>query len=53
MSPFELTLGIEVKQPMDLTIFRTKGTQCKCSKEVEEMAKGCEERTSRAILKKV
>jgi hypothetical protein len=26
MSPFELALGIEVKQPMDLTIVRTRGT---------------------------
>ncbi len=49
MSPFELALGVEVKQPMDLTIFRTKGIWCKCGKEAEEMAKGREERESQSI----
>jgi hypothetical protein len=55
MSLFELALRVEVKQPMDLTIFKTKGTRCKCDKEAKEMAKGREERKSRAIklLKKV
>jgi hypothetical protein len=46
MSPFELALGIEAKQPLDLTIPGTKGTCCDDSKDVEEMAKDCEERKS-------
>jgi len=49
MSPFELALGIEAKQPLDLTISRTKDTCCDDSKNVEEMAKDCEERKSWAI----
>jgi hypothetical protein len=28
MNPFELALGVETKQPMDLTILRTRGTCC-------------------------
>jgi hypothetical protein len=46
MSPFELALGIEVEQPFDLTIPRTKGIRCDDSKNVEKMAKDCEERKS-------
>jgi hypothetical protein len=49
ISPFELALGIEAKQPLDLTIPRTKGTCCDDSKNVEKMAKDCEERKSWAI----
>ncbi len=29
MNPFELALGIEAKQPMDLTILRTRTTRMK------------------------
>jgi len=49
MSPFELALGIEAKQPLDLTIPRTKSTCCDDSKNVEEMAKDCEEKKPWAI----
>jgi hypothetical protein len=43
MNPFELVLGIEAKQPMDLAIPRTRGTRHKSNKEAKEMAKECEE----------
>jgi len=43
MSPFELALGIETKQPMDLTILRTKDTCCEGVKDVKKMAKDHEE----------
>jgi hypothetical protein len=49
MSPFELALGIEMKQPMDLSIPRTIGTHHKGSREVKKMAKEHEERKARAI----
>jgi hypothetical protein len=49
MNPFELALGIEAKQSMDLAIPRTRGTRHKGNKEAEEMAKECEEKKSRAI----
>ncbi len=49
MNPFELALRVEVKQPMDLTIPRTRGIHHKGGKEAEEMAKDHEERKSRAI----
>ncbi len=49
MSPFELALGIETEQPMDLTILRTRGTCRKGRKEAKKMAKECEERKSWAI----
>jgi hypothetical protein len=42
MNPFELALGIEAKQPLNLTIRRTKGTSCDNSKDVAKMAKGRE-----------
>jgi hypothetical protein len=44
MSPFELALGVETKQPMDLAILKTKNIHCQGSKEAKEMAKECEER---------
>jgi len=43
MSPFELALGIQTKQPMDLTIPRTKDTCCEGVKDVKKMAKDHEE----------
>ncbi len=49
MSPFELALGVEVKQSMDLTIPKTRGTRCKGDKEVEKLAKEHEERKSQPI----
>ncbi len=49
MSPFELVLGIEAKQPMGLTIFRTRGTCHKGDKETKEMAKEQERRKTWAI----
>jgi hypothetical protein len=49
MSPFELALGIETKQPLDLTIPRIKCTYCDNSKDVEKMAKDCEKKKSRVI----
>jgi hypothetical protein len=48
-SPLELTLGIEARKPMDLTVLRVKGTYCEGSKNSEEMAKEREERKSRAM----
>jgi transposase InsO family protein len=55
MSPFELTLGVEVKQPMDLTITRTRSTWHKGGKEAKVMAKDHEKKKTQAIklLKKV
>ncbi len=44
MSPFELALGLEMKQPMDLAILKTKGIHWEGNKKAEEMAKECEER---------
>jgi len=49
MSPFELALGVEAKQPMDLTIPRTRGIRHKGHKEAKEMAKEHEEREAWAI----
>jgi hypothetical protein len=49
MNPFELALGIEVKQPMDLTIPRIGGICPKGNKKDENMAKECEENKSWAI----
>jgi hypothetical protein len=49
MSPFELALGVEAKQPMDLTIPRIRGTCHKSDKEAKEMAKEREERKAWAI----
>jgi hypothetical protein len=49
MNPFELAMRIEVKQPMDLTIPRTKGTCCEGDKEAEKMAKEHEKRKTRTI----
>jgi len=46
MNPFELALGVEAKQPMDLAIPKTKGIHRKGSKEAEKMAKAREERKS-------
>lgn len=48
-NPLELTMGIEARQPMDLTILRVRGTCCKGSQNSEEMAKECEERKSLAM----
>jgi hypothetical protein len=47
MNPFELALGVEAKQPMDLTIPRN--THHEGGKEAEKMAKECEERKACAI----
>jgi hypothetical protein len=49
MSPFELALGIEAKQPMDLAIPRTRGTRLEGDNEAEKMAKECEKRKGKAI----
>ncbi len=49
MSPFELTLGMEVKQQMDLAIPRTKGAHHEGIKDAKEMAKDHEDRKSRII----
>jgi hypothetical protein len=49
MSPCELALVTEAKQPMDLAIPRTRRTCHKGNKEAEEMAKECEEKKSWAI----
>ncbi len=49
MNPFELALGTKVKQPMDLAILITRGMCHEGGKEVEEMAKKCEERKAWAI----
>ncbi len=39
--PFELAMGVEVNQPMTLTIARIGGEHCKRGKNVEEMVKKC------------
>jgi hypothetical protein len=49
MNPFELALGVEVKQPMDLTIPRTRYTHREGGKQAEEMAKECEKKKAHAI----
>jgi hypothetical protein len=49
MSPFELALGIEAKQPMDLSILKTRGTCLEGDNEAKKMAKKCEERKGKAI----
>jgi hypothetical protein len=49
MSPFELALGVEAKQPMDLTIPKIRGTWHKGDNEAKEMAKEHEERKTWAI----
>jgi hypothetical protein len=49
MNPFELALGIEMKEPMDLTILRRNGICRKGNKEVEEMAKDHEKGKLHAI----
>jgi hypothetical protein len=38
---FELALGVEVSQPMNLTIARIGGEHCKRGKNVEKMVKKC------------
>jgi hypothetical protein len=45
-SPLELTLGIEARKPMDLTIIWVRGTCCEGSKNLEEMTMEHEERKS-------
>jgi hypothetical protein len=47
-NPFELALGVEAKQPMDLAIPRTRRTHHEGDKEAEEMAKECEKRKAHA-----
>ncbi len=49
MNPFELTLGVEVKQPMDLAIPKTKNIHHESSKEAKKMAKKYEKRKARVI----
>jgi hypothetical protein len=49
MNPFELALGAEAKQPMDLTIPRTRGICHEGDKEAEEMTKEHEKRKTQAI----
>jgi hypothetical protein len=49
MSPFELALGVEAKQPMDLAIVWTRSTHCKGSEKAEEMAKECVKKKSQTI----
>ncbi len=44
MNPFQLILGIEAKQPMDLAIIRTSGTHSEGSNDTKKMAKDREER---------
>jgi hypothetical protein len=46
MNPFELALGVETRQPMDIAIPKTRGTHRKGDKEVKKMAKAHEERKS-------
>jgi hypothetical protein len=48
MTPFELALGVDAKQFMDLAIFKTRGICCESDKEAKKMAKKCEERKTRA-----
>lgn len=48
-SPFELALWVEPKQPMDLAIFKVKGTYCEGGINVKQMTKEGEERKSWAI----
>jgi hypothetical protein len=43
MSPFELTLGIEVKQPLDLVVPCTMGYHRDGGKNAKIMAKECKE----------
>jgi hypothetical protein len=45
-NPFMSALGVDAKQPKDLTILRTKGIHREGGKEVEAMTKECEERKS-------
>jgi hypothetical protein len=49
MSPFELALGVETKQPMDLAILKTRSICCEGSKEAKKMATECEQRKTWAI----
>jgi hypothetical protein len=49
MSPFELALGVEVKQPIDLTIPKKKRILHGGDNEAKKMAKEYEERKARAI----
>jgi hypothetical protein len=42
-------LGIEAKQPMDLTTLKTRGSCCEGGIDVEEMVEDHEEKKSRAI----
>jgi hypothetical protein len=42
VNPFELTLGVEKKEPIDSTIPRTREC-CEGDKNVKEMVRKCEE----------
>jgi hypothetical protein len=42
-------LGVEAKQPMDLTTLKTRGTCCEGGMDAKEVAKDREERKSQAI----
>jgi len=42
-------LGVEAKQPMDITTLKTRGTCCEGGMDAEEVAEDHEERKSRAI----
>jgi vacuolar-type H+-ATPase subunit E/Vma4 len=44
MNPFELALGVEAKQLMDLAIPKIRSIHCEGDKEAKEMAKECEKR---------
>jgi hypothetical protein len=48
MSPFELALGVEAKQLMDLAIPKTRSIHREGGKEAKEMAKECEKRKAQA-----
>ncbi len=49
MNPFELALGVEAKQPMDLTIPKTRSTCHEGGKEAKKMAKKHEKKKAWAI----
>jgi hypothetical protein len=48
MSPFKLMLGMEVKQPLDLVVFRTMGYHRDGNRNAEIMAKECKDLNIRA-----
>jgi hypothetical protein len=49
LNPFELALGVETKQPMDLTIPKRRNTCREGGKEAKEIAKEHEKRKAHGI----